>query len=106
MGHSTDEQIQSAANKPEDSSHRNDAPVAISKQQLVSTPPPPAKFNKRKPGAVQGPRTLETRAPDVALMQQMKRGVYESIVIKELCTISTCPMQEDLWASIESSFWQ
>ena len=84
----------------------NDAPVALSRSHTVCAPPPPAKFNRRRAGADCSTQNYECRATDAVLMQQMRRGIFESIVVSELCSMEHNPVQDDLWAATECAFWK
>ncbi len=83
----------------------NDAPVALSSSEIFYAPPPPAKFNRRRSAECKS-QNQEFRVTDANLMQQMRKGIFENIVFSELCPTESMPVQDDLWASTESAFWQ
>ena len=105
MSHTSHQEFQLAATAKPCSEIFNDAPVALSKgADFFFAPPPPAKFNRRKAGAECRPRAHETRTCDAAFARQMRRGIYESIIITELCPHEVIPVQDDLWAFAENAF--
>ncbi len=79
----------------------DDSQEASSESEDLSFLPPPAKFNRRKGATLCSLQTPENRFPGTALLKQMKRDVFENILIREFFHPKGNSEIDELWESTQ-----
>jgi hypothetical protein len=72
-------------------------------------PPPPAKFQRRQPGASRAAVCQSRPSRDsleASMIKTIRKNICQAFIVPELCGKDGDRAQEDLWAAVDNSFLQ